>query len=60
MENKIIDFHIGGRGKEDADKLWQKIPDIYREKAYFFTDYWSAYVCVLPEGRHSLRVNKLV
>jgi hypothetical protein len=27
-----------GRGKEDAQKLWQQIPGVYREKAYFFTD----------------------
>lgn len=49
---QIIAFHIGGRGKENADKLWQKIPDIYREKAYFFTNYWNAYACISPNGRH--------
>ena len=50
---QIIAFHIGGRGKEDAQQLWQQIPDVYREQAYFFTDYWSAYACVLPKNRHS-------
>jgi insertion element IS1 protein InsB len=50
---QIIAFHIGGRGKADAEKLWQQIPEIYREKAYFFTDYWNAYACVLPKNRHA-------
>jgi IS1 family transposase len=49
---QIIAFHVGGRGKEDAEKLWQQIPAVYREEAHFFTDYWSAYACVLPKDRH--------
>jgi IS1 family transposase len=36
---QIIAFQIGGRGKEDAQKRWQQIPDAYREQTYFLTDY---------------------
>ena len=50
---QILAFHVGDRGKEDAEKLWQKIPEIYRENAHFLTDYWQAYSCVLPKDRHS-------
>ena len=47
VTRQIIAFHVGGRGQEDAEKLWQQIPALYREQAHFFTDYWSAYVSEL-------------
>jgi IS1 family transposase len=50
---QIIAFHVGGRGKYDAEKLWLQIPEIYREKARFFTDYWRAYASVFPEDQHA-------
>jgi IS1 family transposase len=40
---QIISFHVGGRGKEDVDKLFDKIPSIFKTNAVFFTDFWSGY-----------------
>jgi insertion element IS1 protein InsB len=48
---QIISFHVGGRGKEDADKLFDKIPSIFKTNAVFFTDFWSAYNH-LDENKH--------
>jgi len=49
---QIVAFHVGGRGKEDAQIFYDAIPDIFKQKASFFTDYWSAYACVIPEEKH--------
>ena len=49
---QVIAFHVGGRTAQDAEKLWQQLPEGYREKAYFFTDHWQAYQSVLPKNRH--------
>ncbi len=48
---QIVGFHVGGRGKEDAQLLFDKIPAIFKEKAVFFTDFWSGYD-ILDENKH--------
>lgn len=52
FNRQIIAFHVGGRGKEDAQKFYDAIPDLFKQQAAFFTDYWKAYACVLPQERH--------
>jgi len=32
--------------------LWQSIPAVYRQCAKVYTDYWDAYVDVIPSKRH--------
>jgi IS1 family transposase len=32
--------------------LWQSIPAVYRQGAKVYTDYWEAYVNVIPSKRH--------
>ena len=49
---QITAFHIGGRGKKDAQIFYEKIPSIFKENASFFTDYWAAYAAVIPEENH--------
>lgn len=51
---QIIAFHVGDRSRESARKLWQSIPEIYREKATFYTDDWDAYKGVIPEKQHRI------
>ncbi len=48
---QIVAFHVGGRTKEDAQILFDKIPSILRSKAVFFTDFWQAYQ-VLSQDKH--------
>ena len=43
VTRQIIAFHVGGRGQEDAEKLWQPIPAVYREEAHFFTEVFEDY-----------------
>jgi insertion element IS1 protein InsB len=49
---QIIAFHVGDRSRESARKLWESIPENYRDKATFYTDDWQAYKGVIPKERH--------
>jgi len=49
---QIIGFHVGKRTIKDAQALWDSIPNIFKEKATFFTDYWKAYKSVIPAKQH--------
>lgn len=43
-ENRqIVSFHVGGRGMDDAVKLLEKTPDVFRKNAVFCTDFWQSY-----------------
>ena len=42
-------YHIGSRGLEDFEKLYNKIEHI--ETKYYSSDYWKAYG-LLPENQH--------
>jgi len=49
---QIIAFHVGDRSKISAKKLWEKVPEVYRSKAVFYTDEYDSYVGVIPESQH--------
>ena len=49
---QVIAFHIGGRGRADAQKLWEKIPKAIKEYGFFYSDDWDAYKGVFPKQRH--------
>jgi len=55
---RIIGFHLGGRGREDALKFWKSLPPVYRQCAIIDgvcptpSDLWKAYSGVLPSKRH--------
>jgi insertion element IS1 protein InsB len=49
---KIIGFHLGRRGREDAVKFWKSLPPVYRQCAVIYSDLWKVYSGVLPSKRH--------
>lgn len=49
---QIVGFHVGGRKRKDAKKLWASLPGVYRQCAVCYTDYWEAYEKVIPQNRH--------
>jgi len=49
---KILGCFIGDRSRESARALWQSIPAVYRQCAQVYTDFWEAYVAVIPSKRH--------
>ena len=40
---QVIAFHIGSRGRVDAQKLWEKIPSEIKKQGYFYSDDWDAH-----------------
>lgn len=48
---QIVALHVGGRGEQDAQQLWEQVPQILRQQAGFFTDFWRAYSVIDPD-RH--------
>ena len=53
-DREIIGCHIGDRSRESAFALWQSIPAVYRQCAKVYTDFWEAYVTVIPSKRHEV------
>lgn len=49
---QVIAFHVGGRGREDARGLWDKLPGPIKSKGFFYSDDWDAYKEVFPAERH--------
>lgn len=43
INRQIVAMHVGGRGAKDAEIFYNNIPDVFRDSASFFTDYWTAY-----------------
>ena len=49
---EIIGLYMGDRSRTSAKKLWLSLPPVYRQCAVVYTDYWEAYVGVIPRNRH--------
>ena len=49
---QVIAFHVGDRSKESAKELWEKIPEVYRDQATFYTDLYDSYEDVIPKEQH--------
>jgi insertion element IS1 protein InsB len=49
----IVGYHVGGRTAKDAKRLWDSIPDVYKQRGFFFTDFLASYKCALPADQHS-------
>lgn len=54
---QVIAFYIGDRSRIGARELWERIPELYRDNALFYTDLYESYVGVIPHDRHH-RVTK--
>jgi insertion element IS1 protein InsB len=49
---EIVGVHIGDRSEKGARKLWDSLPNVYRQCAVAYTDFWRAYALVFPAQRH--------
>ena len=48
---QVVSYALGNRSQETCRRLWETIPESYRQ-GYCFTDFWAAYAAVLPEEQH--------
>lgn len=53
QSRQIVGFWIGPRSEEGAWGLWYSLPEVIREKAFFYTDHWDAYTAAFPPERHT-------
>src|SRR5205085_7034348 len=49
---QVVGYAIGDRSKRTCQRLWESIPDLYRQ-GHCFTDFWAAYKTVIPEEQHT-------
>ncbi|MGB8701052.1 MAG: IS1 family transposase [Thermosynechococcaceae cyanobacterium] len=49
---EIVGCFVGDRTRKLARKLWNSLPDLYRESAVTYTDFWQVYKHVIPSKRH--------
>jgi len=48
---QVVAYAVGDRSKRTCQRLWEAIPDSYRQ-GQCFTDFWAAYAAVIPEEQH--------
>jgi IS1 family transposase len=48
---EIVGVYIGDRSENAARELWKSLPPVYRQCAVYYSDFWSAYACVIPKRR---------
>ena len=49
---EIVGVFVGDRSRQGAQGLWESLPAVYRQCAVCYTDFWEAYLGVLPTQRH--------
>lgn len=49
---QIVAFHVGGRGRTDAQQFYENIPAVFKGESGFFSDYWHAYARVFEQENH--------
>ena len=48
---QVVACVIGGRGIATCKKLWDNVPEAYKQ-ATAFSDFWEAYQAVIPDEQH--------
>ena len=49
---QVVAYAVGDRSKKTCQRLWEAIPDSYRQ-GQCFTDALAAYAAVIPEEQHA-------
>ena len=58
FNRQIVAFHVGGRGRRDAEQFLDNIPKLFKKEAGFFTDYWKAYQSAIDDDEKHFAVGK--
>jgi IS1 family transposase len=49
---RILACYLGDRTRKSAQKLWDSLPERYRQNSTCYTDFWQAYKKVIPDSQH--------
>ena len=50
---QVVAMVAGDRSVDTARRLWDALPAAYRDRAIVCTDFWDAYLAVVPNERHA-------
>lgn len=50
---QVVAMVCGDRSERTCQCLWDALPDEYRDGAIMATDFWAAYLAVVPADRHA-------
>lgn len=50
--HQVVGLQVGDRSWRTAQRLWQSLPLNYQQQAHCYTDFWEAYVNVIPPEQH--------
>ena len=54
---QVMAFHVGDRSRKSAKRLWAKTPQVYRQRATFYTDQYVVYAGGIPTAQHDRSAN---
>jgi len=49
---QVVAYAVGDRSKKTGQRLWEAIPEGYRQ-GHCFTDFWATYAAVIPKEQHT-------
>lgn len=49
---QVVAYALGDRSKKTCQRLWEAIPEEYRQ-GHCFSDFWAAYATVIPQEQHT-------
>ena len=49
---QVVAYFIGDRSEVSCQKLWERIPALYR-RGHCYSDFWKAYQMVIPSEQHT-------
>ena len=49
---QVVAYYIGDRSEASCQKLWERIPALYRQ-GHCYSDFWRAYQLVIPSEQHT-------
>jgi len=49
---QVVAYFIGDRSAASCRKLWERIPELYRQ-GHCYTDFWEAYRNIIPAEQHT-------
>lgn len=53
----MVAYFIGDRSEESCRKLWERVPESYRD-GHCYSDFWKAYREVIPAEQHTAEAGK--
>lgn len=54
VTREMVGVYINARDEQGSQGLWNSLPPVTLQCAIAYTDFWAAYVTILPSTRHRM------